>query len=68
MPTYVYRCKTCGREREVRLPAERRDTEIVKCHGRMKRKMAAGMVVLWAGKFHSPWSKKQNADGLGSEW
>ena len=70
MPTYVFRCETCRREKEVRLPMDRRDKEVVECerHGRMKRLVSCGMTVLWAGKFHSPWAKKQNMDGLGSEW
>ena len=34
----------------------------------MTRKMTAGMVTIWGGNFHSPWAKKQDLDGLGSEW
>ena len=74
MPTYVYECEE-GHIQEISRPMDDRDLPLYcpLCNREgaknlMTRRMTAPMAVTWSGAFHSPWAKKQDLDGLGSEW
>jgi len=73
VPTYEYECQV-GHVVEMRRPVDQRD-DPVECLGcthipgeiptpMMKRRLTAGMAVIWNGKFHDPWAQKK-PDALG---
>ncbi|MFA5808747.1 MAG: zinc ribbon domain-containing protein [Thermoleophilia bacterium] len=71
MPRYDYSCPKCGHTHEINVRAEWRDTLKLECPvdgTRLERAPAAGMAVVWGGKFQSPSIKKTGRDGDGSEW
>lgn len=65
MPTYEYVCPS-GHSVDVSRPVDKRDNPVAcpDCAQLMHRKPAAGMAVLWQGKFHDPWAQKK-PDALG---
>ena len=65
MPRYRFVCPFCEEEREVTLPADVRDewTDECTCCGEyIERRPTVPMAVLWDGKFHSPWAKKEEGE------
>ncbi len=71
MPAYDYVCDKCGHTHEVTIKAEWRDELNLACPNdgtRLRRKIAAPLATLWAGKFHDRWYQKEDRDGLGPTW
>jgi len=64
MALYDYECTACGARMERRVSIADRDKTVVcpHCQGKMVRKPNAPLTVLWAGRFHSPWHKKQTGE------
>ena len=69
MPLYDYVCDN-GHITEVKRSVAERDSPMLcpECNRPVRRILSAGMATLWAGKFQGRALKKQNTDGLGSEW
>lgn len=66
MPRYDYRCPKCGYVHEVSVKVDWRDKINLDCPddgAKLERLPAAGMAVVWAGKFQSPSLKKTAYDG-----
>lgn len=60
---YDFYCQACRKGYEVTTTASKRD-EPHKCpQGHvMRRQLSVPMATLWAGKFHSPWNKKETGE------
>lgn len=70
MPLYEYRCPNCTTSLDLRRAVDERDSQVScpMCTADMDRVPTAGMAIVWAGKFQGRAMKKQDLDGLGSEW
>ena len=70
MPLYDFMCQDCGNAIEKRVHVDDREKvyKCEMCHGGMRRVFSWPLAVIWQGKFHDPWAKKMDWDGLGPEW